>query len=91
MKTYLILTNPYYNVHHKPWRHTSDYDSFSNDDTAEMVQTWGHCLKLRGRDHMFSSAVQPSSWLKAFFASTEEFIVLYAKGNVQECDDSMFK
>lgn len=45
----------------------SNYDFFSKNESAEMMDVYGDNLKHGARAHKFCSSVQHSSWVKAVF------------------------
>lgn len=55
---YLIPMDPPYNLRDDLKRQISDYDEFSGDDIAEMMEIPGSSLKLKGRARIFYFAVQ---------------------------------
>lgn len=86
----LILTDPFYDEHREFGRQTSYYDSFSEDEIAELAEMCGFYLKLGGHAQMLFLSVQLSLWVKTVSVHTESILFGDAEGFLQEHDEAKF-
>lgn len=71
-------------------RQKPDYDSSSEDNIVEMVETCADYQKLGGHVHKVHSTVQFFVWFNAFFACMEGITFENAKGIELERENAIF-